>query len=170
MRRPAPRSIETSVATESRGLKPVLALVLGMAMTACLIVGGAIWTAPPLIIDWHIKDVARIDNRIKVSNVKCQSLVFVFHFCDLAVSVTIGSETATKTINYVFTGPLDRQYAVHALADPDRRDIVTTDFGLQRLWNRTLTLVLGMLPFLWLFGLTCYAFILLATGQTPSKR
>ncbi|MFX8516184.1 hypothetical protein ABTM14_19620, partial [Acinetobacter baumannii] len=90
--------------------------------------------------------------------------VFVFHFCDLAVSVTIGSETATKTINYVFTGPLDRQYAVHALADPDRRDIVTTDFGLQRLWNRTLTLVLGMLPFLWLFGLTCYAFILLATG------
>lgn len=170
MQRRVPRTIATGPATGRKPINPVLGLILGMLMFGCIVFGGAIWTAPPLINDWRIKDIARVDDRMTVADVKCQSLAFLFHSCDLTIRVTIGAQTATRSLNYVFTGPLDRRQAFQVLVDPNRHDIITTDFGLQRLWNRTLTLVLGMLPFLLMFGATLYGLLLLAFGHMPLKR
>lgn len=169
MQKRVPRFIETSTAPRSKGRSRAFALLMGMLLFGSIVFGGAIWTAPPLIVDWPIRDLVRADNRVNVSDVKCRSLTFL-HSCNVTIRLNFGSETATRTINYVFTGPLERADAVQALVDPDHHDIITTDFGLERLWNRTWTLGLGMLPFLWAFALTCYGLILVATEQAPSKR
>lgn len=170
MQRRVPRTLGTSVETVVNRRRPVLPLLFGLLLPMCIVLAGAIWTAPPLIIDWQVRDIARAENPPKITQLKCQSLAALFHSCNVAVGQTVGPETLTRTINYVFAGRLPDNDAVQVLVDPDRRYIVTTDFGLERLWNRTLTLVLGMLPFLWLFSVTCYAIIMVATGETSSKR
>lgn len=169
MQRRVPRTIATSVETGSNRRSRVLPLLFGLLLPMCIVLAGAIWTAPPLIIDWQVRNIVRVDDTHRFTHLKCLTLA-LFHSCNVVVDQTFGPETVTSTINYVFTGPLPDNDAVQILVDPDRRYIVTTDFGLEHLWNRTLTLVLGMLPFLWLFGVTFYALIMVVTGETPSNR
>ena len=49
--------------------------------------------------------------------------------------------TVTRRVNYVFSGLEAGDYRVGVMADPARPDLVTTDLGLDRLWNRTITLL-----------------------------
>ncbi len=44
-------------------------------------------------------------------------------------------------MNYVFSGPQAANFDLVVMADPARPDIVTTNLGLDRLWNRTITLL-----------------------------
>lgn len=170
MQRRVPRSIGAGGAPDGSDRSRVLPLLFGVLLFGSMVFGGAIWTAPPLIIDWQVKDLVRADDRASVSDVRCLSLAFLFHSCNVAIRLNFPSDAATRSINYVFAGPLDRHAAIRVLVDPNHRDIVTTDFGLQHLLNRTLTLGLGTLPFLLMFAVACYGFLLMATGQAPSKR
>jgi hypothetical protein len=47
-------------------------------------------------------------------------------------------------VNYVFAGLHVGDFGAGPMADPARPDLITTDLGLDRLWNRTITLAVIM--------------------------
>ncbi len=49
----------------------------------------------------------------------------------------------SRRVNYVFTGVHFGDYDITVLADPARPELATTDLALDKLWNRTITLLVG---------------------------
>lgn len=48
---------------------------------------------------------------------------------------------ASAPVNYAFTAASAGEYSVTVMADPARPELATTDMALNRLWNRTITLL-----------------------------
>ncbi len=65
----------------------------------------------------------------------------VIHICDATLTLRTPQGTVSRHVNYLFTGMHTGDYSVEVMADPARPDLVTTDLGLDRLWNRTITLL-----------------------------
>ena len=65
----------------------------------------------------------------------------VLHICDVTLNLRTPTGTVVRRVNTVFTGFHVGEYNIRVMADPARPDLVTTDLALDRLWNRTITLL-----------------------------
>lgn len=113
-------------------------VALGAMLAAC-----AIYTAPALISDWQVRETAVPVAEARISDGKCSSKIAI-HICDLTLSLRRPTGTVTRRVNYVFVGLHVGDFGAGPMADPARPDLITTDLGLERLWNRTITLAVIM--------------------------
>ena len=126
-----------------RGWRHKFWVAVGILMFAALLAAAAIYTAPALVSDWQVRDRARPVPDARVTDGKCSSKIVV-HICDVTLDVRTPSGTVSRRINYVFTGVHVGDYSVRVVADPARPDLATTDMALDKLWNRTITLLVVM--------------------------
>ncbi|UHC19879.1 hypothetical protein LRS73_33315 (plasmid) [Methylobacterium currus] len=117
-------------------------VLFGVAALGGILVACAVYTAPAVISDWQVRATAQPASAARVSEGKC-SAKLVIHICDATLSLRLPGGTVTRRVNYVFSGFHAGDYRVGVMADPARPDLVTTDLGLDRLWNRTITLLVG---------------------------
>lgn len=127
----------------SGGWKQTFWSIIGILMFAAMLVAAAVYTAPALLSDWQVRDTAQAVDEARVTDGKCSSKL-VFHICDATLTMRAPSGTVSRRVNYVFTGVHVGDYSVRAMADPARPQLVTTDMALDRLWNRTITLIVIM--------------------------
>lgn len=134
------RSATLRLPPADRGWKHTLWAVVGFLMFGAMLVAAAIHTAPALVSDWQVRDAARPIPDARVTEGRCSSKI-VFHICDATLNLRTPSGPVSRRINYVFTGVHVGDYSIRVMADPARPELATTDMALDRLWNRTITLV-----------------------------
>ena len=115
-------------------------ILFGVTLFAGMLAASALYTAPALISDWQVRGTAQPVPAARMREGKCSAKI-VIHICDATLSLRTPGGTVERRVNYVFTGLQAGDYKVGVMADPARPDLVTTDLGLDRLWNRTITLV-----------------------------
>lgn len=113
--------------------------LFGLVALAALLVACAVYTAPPVVTDWRIRDTARPVADARVTDGKCSTKI-VLHLCDMTLNLRTPTGTVVRRVNTVFMGVHVGDYNIRVMADPARPDLVTTDLALNRLWNRTVTL------------------------------
>ncbi len=118
-------------------------LLLGVVLFAAMLVGLLVYTAPDLMTDWQVHAAARRVADGQVLRGSCHGN-FVFNVCDATLSVSTPNGRIERSVNFVFTGLHAGDYTVAVVADPAHPDLPTTDMALDRLWNRSLTLVIGV--------------------------
>jgi hypothetical protein len=128
---------------ERMGLAAMFWVLFGVVALGGLLAASAIYTAPVVLSDWQVRETAQPVPAARVSDGKC-SAKLVLHICDASLTLRTPQGSVTRRVNYVFTGLHAGDYSVGAMADPARPDLVTTNLGLERLWNRTITLVVLM--------------------------
>lgn len=92
--------------------------------------------------DWQIHGTARVAEEGRVSDAKCTSKI-IFHICNATIGLQTPKGMIEHRVNYVFTDFHVGNYNVSVMADPAHPELATTDLGLNRLWNRTITLLVG---------------------------
>ena len=117
-------------------------LILGVLMFGAALAGLAAYTAPNLLADWQVRDAAVRVKNAHVEKGSCSSNL-IFNICDATLTVPTRSGTVSRSVNYVFTGLHLGDYTVEVMADPARPELATTDMALDKLWNRTLTLLVA---------------------------
>lgn len=117
-------------------------VLFGVVALGAILVAAAIYTAPAVLSDWQVREAAQPIPDARVSDGQCTSKI-VIHICDATLALRTAAGPVTRRVNYVFTGVHVGDYSIAVMADPSRPDLVTTDLGLDRLWNRTITLVVG---------------------------
>ncbi len=117
-------------------------VLFGVVALGAILVAAGVYTAPPVLSDWQVRDAAQAIPDARVSDGKCTSKI-VIHICDATLALHTPAGPVTRRVNYVFTGVHVGDYSIAVMADPSRPDLVTTDLGLDRLWNRTITLLVG---------------------------
>ena len=115
-------------------------ILFGVVALGAVLVASAVYTAPVLISDWQIRDTAQPAAAARMSDGKCSTKIFI-HICDVTLSLRTSQGTVTRRVNYVFSGVHVGDYSAGVVADPAHFDLVTTTLGLDRLWNRTITLL-----------------------------
>ncbi|SEN81442.1 hypothetical protein SAMN02799625_01929 [Methylobacterium sp. UNC300MFChir4.1] len=118
----------------------ILGVLFGFVLFGGLLAASAVYTAPVLISDWQVREAARPVPNARVSDGKC-STKLVFHICDATLSLRTPAGSVTRRVNYVFTGLHAGDWTIGVMADPAHPESVTTDLGLDRLWNRAITLL-----------------------------
>jgi len=124
------------------GWKNTLLGLLGTVMFGGILVAASIYTVPDLVSDWRIRDTARPVADGRVSKGSCNSRVAI-NICDATLSVMTKSGRVTRDVNYIFADVHVGSYSVEVLADPAHPELATTDMALEKLWNRTITLLVG---------------------------
>ena len=136
-----PESAETLRLPQDRASwRVILGVVFGFVLFGGILAASAVYTAPVLISDWQIREAARPVPDARVSDGQCSSKL-VFHICDATLSLRTPQGSVTCRVNYVFTGLHAGDYKIDVMADPAHPETVTTDLGLDRLWNRAITLL-----------------------------
>lgn len=125
-----------------RGWRQTMWVILGALMFAGFLVAALVYTTPVLVSDWRVREAARPLDGAEVVKGRC-STKLVLTICDATLRAQGPGGPVTREVNYAFTGLHMGDYSVRALTDPAHPELVTTDLGLDRLWNRTITLALG---------------------------
>lgn len=115
-------------------------VLFGVLALGAILAASAVYTAPVVISDWQVRGTAQPAPAARVSEGKC-STKLVIHICDVTLSLRTPKGEVKRRVNYVFSGLHLGDYSAGVMADPARPDLVTTDLGLDRLWNRTITLL-----------------------------
>lgn len=116
--------------------------LLGTLMFGAMLVAMAIYTVPNLVSDWRIRDTAAPVAGGRVTEGSCSSKL-VLNICDATLSVQTKSGPVSRGVNYIFTDMHSGSYSVTVLADPTHPELPTTDMAIEKLWNRTITLLIG---------------------------
>ena len=125
---------------ERMGWGAIFWVLFGVVLLGGILAASAIYTAPVVISDWQVRETAQPVPSARVSEGKC-SAKLILHICDATLTLRIPQGSVTRRVNYVFTGLHAGDYGVGVMADPAQPERVTTDLGLDRLWNRTITLL-----------------------------
>lgn len=137
---PPNRSEPLRLPPPAQGWGNTLWTLFGIVALGALLVACAVYTAPAVLSDWQVREAARPAHAARVSEGKCSTRI-ILHICDATLTLGIPTGEVTRRVNYLFTGVHAGDYSIRVMADPARPDLVTTDLGLDRLWNRTLTLL-----------------------------
>lgn len=138
-REPSPRL----TLPEHRDWRQTFWSILGPIMFGALLAALCIYTLPDLLNDWRIRDSAVPVAQGRVTEGSC-STKLVLNICDATIAVRSGGGIVTHDVNYLFVDMHAGDYSVAVLADPARPELATTDMGLEKLWNRTLTLLVAV--------------------------
>lgn len=116
--------------------------LLGTLMFGAMLVAIAIYTVPNLVSDWRIHGTAQPVAGGRVTEGSCSSKL-ILNICDATLSVLTKSGPVSRDVNYIFTDLHSGNYTVTVLADPAHPELPTTDMAIGKLWNRTITLLVG---------------------------
>ncbi|WP_458097159.1 hypothetical protein [Roseomonas sp. WA12] len=111
--------------------------LVGVVVCAALLGAMMIFMVPGIATDWQVKDTAQPVADGRVTKGRCSTRL-VITTCDATLSLLSKSGPITREVDMLFLG-VGGDYTVSVLADPARPELVTTNLGLDRLWNRTLT-------------------------------
>lgn len=103
--------------------------------------------APDIRNDLHLREIARPAVGVRVAEARCRSRILILQDCRMTL-VRSGTGEVIRSATYIFIGLHAGETSVRAMGDPSRPHAVTTDFGLERLTARLVTiggLVLGCL-------------------------
>ncbi|CAO4195171.1 hypothetical protein [Methylorubrum extorquens] len=128
---------------QGQGWMATFWVLFGVVALAALLGACALYTAPALVSDWQVRAAAEPVAEARISDGKCSSKIAI-HICDLTLSLRQPTGIVTRRVNYVFAGLHVGDFGAGPMADPARPDLITTDLGLDRLWNRTITLAVIM--------------------------
>jgi len=141
-----------------------LATMAGWLFFAGVLIATLVWIWPALQSDWQIKDSAQPAHRGTVSG-KCHSKV-IFHICDVTLGtppprpiaparplapvqpLDPNNRPIKRDVTYMFVDLHFGAYEMQVMADPRRPALLTTDLGLDKFYDRAISL-----GALWLFML-----------------
>ncbi|HEU5144359.1 MAG TPA: hypothetical protein VFT81_04220 [Dermatophilaceae bacterium] len=123
---------------------PLITLLLSLLMLAGalgVLVAGAINLAPDFAIraDPVIVDSASLEG-------ECETKRAVITSCDTTMTYLVEGVTHRVERDYIWIGTA-QDYAADVVVAADRPDLATVSVALDRLWNRTLTILGGFLLF-----------------------
>lgn len=100
----------------------------------------AVQAVPDLVSDWKVRGEARYIREAKMVEGNCKVRLAV-HFCNVKIELPTPFGTLRREQTYIFAGYFlePQNYAVHTLVNPLHLDLITTDLGLSKLVNRTVT-------------------------------
>lgn len=116
------------------------ALVLALAAVFFL----TMQIGPDLASDFQIRETARPLGNARLVSGRCKTHLGLLHDCDITLRQDGKARAAlTRDVHYLFADFHTGAYIVNAvLGDPDRPGSLTTDIGMDRLWNRLVLLVI----------------------------
>ena len=126
--------------------------LLGLLLFGAFIVMVAIDIGPAIRDDFAVRDQARPASFARVSEGRCQSRLFLVQNCDLTLAWRDKDGSHTRKVSYMFVEPHMGSWTANAVMDPQRPSLVTTDLGLDRLWNRVATALGGLVFAVLLIG------------------
>lgn len=136
----------------------------GLLLFGAFLVMLAIEIGPAIRTDLQIRDQAVPAPQVRISNGRCRSRAFLFQSCEVTLSWRGKDGQMTRKMSYMFVEPHMGSWTVQAMMDPARPELVSTDLGLERLWNRIATLVGGAL-----FALAVIVALFLAARRAQAK-
>lgn len=119
-----------------------LAFVVGVSALMIMIVAPPIWT------DWQVRETAVASREARLVTGRCRTRVFLLHDCDLTLAWASKGQSVQREVHYLFLAPGSGNFTTQARVDPQRPQMLTTDLGIDYLWNR-----IGTAALLWAIGL-----------------
>lgn len=106
-----------------------------------LLAGALWWLGPDLARDFKIGSDVGPARGVRIEEARCRSRLFIIAVCDVRYAAAAAEEARSATLWYLFlgTGSADPVELVASRTDPD---LVTTDLGLGKRWQRAFALVL----------------------------
>ena len=147
----------TALPPRRSGLRQRIWATLGILMFAGFFVAMMVYTAPPLLSDWQIRNTAQPAEDGEMVKGSC-STKLVLAICDVTLSNRTPGGVITRSVNFAFTDVHFGDYSAAVMADPAHPELVTTDLALDKLWNRTLTFLVGVILMLGFVTLPLVAF------------
>lgn len=121
-----------------------------VALVGTLVFGGflalvALEIGPAIRDDFAVRDSAQVAHGARISEGRCRSRAFLFQSCDVTIAWRDKDGAQTRKLSYMFVEPHMGSWSAVPMMDPARPGLVTTDLGLDRLWNRVGTALGGVL-------------------------
>lgn len=119
-------------------------------LTALLFLGmlgfSLFWVAPVLVTDWQARSTAVRVKGGDLTDGHCSSKFFI-EDCDVTLTAPVvsaqgGRGSISRTVHYVFASFEGGDFTAAVVADPQHPEWLTTDLGLDRFWNRVVSLAL----------------------------
>lgn len=139
--------------------------LLGVVLFGGFLVLMAIEIGPAIRDDFAVRDQARPAAFARVSEGRCSSRMFLFQSCDITLDWRDKEGSHTRKLSYMFVEPHMGSWTATPMMDPQRPSLVTTDLGLDRLWNRVATAIGGVI-----FALAIMVGLFAAARQAQAKR
>ena len=117
----------------------VASLVASVLALALLLAATLSWAVPDLAADWSVRGEARPLLGALVTEGSCATRL-VLRTCDVTIHLRTPVGEYTRRQGYAYLARDAEAFDVHALVDPSRPDLATSDLGLDHLSNRVLTL------------------------------
>lgn len=111
----------------------------GLLVLLGITIASLIFIAPPLLTDWQVRNGARPALAGQIDSGSCSSRLFI-NICDVVLSAGKNPNVVVRDVHYLFVDAHSGDYSVAVLADPARPTLLTTDLGLDKLINRTITI------------------------------
>ncbi|MEO3473711.1 hypothetical protein AAFN86_17720 [Roseomonas sp. CAU 1739] len=142
-----------------------LMALLGLVLFGAFIVMLAIEIGPAIRDDFAVRDTAQPIASARISDGRCQSRMFLFQTCDLTLAWRDKEGSHTRKVSYMFVEPHMGSWTANPMMDPQRPALVTTDLGLDRLWNRVATAAGGGI-----FAVMLIGGLFVAARKSQAKR
>lgn len=141
-----------------------------MALAGLLLFGGflaliAVQVGPEIRDDFAIREQALPAPGARITEGRCRSRMFLLQSCDVTIAWRGKNGSGTRKLSYLFVEPHMGSWSAQPMMDPARPDLVTTDLGLERLWNRVATAIGGGI-----FALALIIGLFIAARKAQSKR
>jgi hypothetical protein len=129
----------------------VIKKLLGAALALALIIAGGYFLGPSLWNDFqHRNDEFAAATDVELKKGSCRTKLFVVNFCDMELA---GAGLPDGERHNVYLTVLNERDSLSVLRSKTDPSYVTTDFGMEALWYRAGTFVVGMgLLLAWFFG------------------
>ena len=160
------QSVLQSFPQRSLRLKPgrgrlggVVTVALGVLVVLGVAALVGFLLAPPLWSDYQVRETAVASRDVRMVSGRCRTRTFLMHDCTLNLRYDAKGRHTEREVHYLFVAPGSGNFTVQARVDHQRPELLTSDLGIDYLWNRIATAV-GMAAIGVLIGLG-----LLAAGR-----
>ncbi len=134
-------------------IRAILLMIAGMLLFGGFLAMLAAEVLPDLRNDFLVRDSAQPTALVALKEGSCRSRLALVQDCTLTLSWRDKDGSHIRTLHYLFVEAHLGRWGVRPMADPARLELVTTDLGLERLTNRTLTLAgVGVITLLLVAG------------------
>lgn len=122
-------------------LTPFFRPLLGLNMFGTMLILALGLVLPDLVTDWQVRAVAVPIQGARLDHGSCDGKLMV-NLCNVTITAPAGTERVTRKIDYLFGSFGDAPLRARVVGDPARPWLLTTNFGLERFWNRAVSLVI----------------------------
>lgn len=141
----------------------IVTMLMGVVVAIGFVALVVAQLAPPLLSDFQVRDTAVASRDARMTNGRCRSRLFLLHDCEVNLHYQAKGRIVDREVHYLFVAPASGNFTVQARVDPRRPELITSDLGLDYLWNRVATAA-GMVGFGMLIG-----FGLILAGQRTMR-